>query len=40
MRRNLSFRIRPGDAKTAGLAEEEPLRPKTETQRVGCWEVT
>lgn len=37
---NGSFRIRPGDVKKAGLEEEEPLRPKTETQGVGCWEVT
>lgn len=33
MRRNMSFRIRPGDAKTAGLEEEESLRPKTKTPR-------
>lgn len=37
---NRSFGIRPGDGERAGLEEEEPLRPKTETQRFGCWEVT
>lgn len=37
---NRSSRIRPGDVKRAGLEEGEPLRPKTETQGVGCWEVT